>query len=254
MLEVIHLYRHVFQISSIPFLRYPGDSTDSHDNHLKIRWPWSSRSFWSALERKWKDLRKLGNFLSHLLPKWIPLKCFKEWIINRGEEMDPLKVRRLLKDGRCTGPVQYTWSLFGRTSSWEPKWAVSPARKFYAGTLCRSLKRAQDALLMLRWIGRLPRPPKRSRRQFGPFSQARIRSRMKKLANAQNIEMMGTSQLLNDQTRPQAPSYDFHVDNISMPQLAYGLPTWPTVTYMICSPLIRHECVSLGRNLLHVFA
>ena len=33
----------------------------------------------------------------------------KEWIINRGEEMDPLKVRRLLKDGRCVGPVQYTW-------------------------------------------------------------------------------------------------------------------------------------------------
>ena len=31
----------------------------------------------------------------------------QEWIINRGEEMDPLKVRRLLKDGRCVGPVQY---------------------------------------------------------------------------------------------------------------------------------------------------
>ncbi|CAK9054708.1 Hypothetical protein SCF082_LOCUS29669 [Durusdinium trenchii] len=35
-------------------------------------------------------------------------EVFGEWIINRGEEMDPLKVRRLLKDGRCTGPVQYT--------------------------------------------------------------------------------------------------------------------------------------------------
>ena len=30
----------------------------------------------------------------------------QEWIINRGEEMDPLKVRRLLKDGRCVGPVE----------------------------------------------------------------------------------------------------------------------------------------------------
>jgi len=35
-------------------------------------------------------------------------EVFGEWIINRGEEMDPLKVRRLLKDGRCVGPVQYT--------------------------------------------------------------------------------------------------------------------------------------------------
>ena len=31
----------------------------------------------------------------------------EEWIIDRGE-MDPLKVRRLMKEGRCSGPVIYT--------------------------------------------------------------------------------------------------------------------------------------------------
>ncbi|CAJ1372723.1 unnamed protein product [Effrenium voratum] len=34
-------------------------------------------------------------------------ETFGEWIIDRGE-MDPLKVRRLMKEGRCSGPVIYT--------------------------------------------------------------------------------------------------------------------------------------------------
>ena len=34
-------------------------------------------------------------------------EVYGEWIIHRGEEMDPLRVRRLLRDGRCSGPVQY---------------------------------------------------------------------------------------------------------------------------------------------------